>query len=242
MIVIPAKYGSSRTPLKNFRAFYNDLSLLQIAVIRSIMADCGPVIVSSENGEAVAAQLSKLPTHIQYKVCVHQRPVKLAEDPATILDVLADYLSSLDGDIPDSISVVLPTSPFNSIASITSAWDQFRSSDAPKLLSVSQTSKPPFNAWIKAPDGQSGELQHAFPESPYRLTQSTACPHAFLSNGCISIYAVSEVMGNRDFHTTLGFEMPQIASVDIDFEYEFDLAKMAFPSWSEDLEHFQVLP
>jgi len=240
MIVIPAKYGSSRTPLKNFRTFYNDLSLLQIAVIRSIMADCGPVIVSSENGEAVAAQLSQLPMYIQNKVSIHQRPENLAKDPATILDVLANYLSSMGSDTPDSIAVVLPTSPFNSIASIASAWIQFHASDAPKLLSVSQTSKPPYNAWIKTPEGQSGELQHAFPESPYRLTQSTACPQAYLSNGCISIYAVSEVMRNRGFHTTLGFEMPQIASIDIDFEYEFDLAKKAFPSWSEDLECFQI--
>lgn len=240
MIVIPAKYGSSRTPLKNFRAFYNDLSLLQIAVIRSVTAECGPVIVSSENGAAVETQLSRLPPEIRNAVDIHQRPEKLAKDPATILDVLVNYLSSTKDGIPDAVSVVLPTSPFNSVASISKAWNLFRSSDAPKLLSVSQTSKPPFNAWINAPDGQPGELQHAFPESPYRLTQSTACPQAYLSNGCISIYAVPVLLGNRDFHTTLGYEMPQIAGMDIDFEYEFDLAKMAFPAWSEDLEHLQI--
>ena len=113
-------------------------------------------------------------------------------------------------------------------------------SDAPKLLSISQMSKPPFNAWVKKPDGHSGELQHAFPENPYRLTQSTACPQAFMSNGCISIYAVSELKRSHHFPITIGFEMPQIASIDIDFEYEFDLASLSFPSWSEDLEYFQV--
>lgn len=240
MIVIPAKYGSSRISQKNFRVFYNDLSLLQIAIIRSVHADRGPVIVSSENGVAVEIQLSRLPSEMQSVVNIHQRPEKLAKDPATILDVLGSCLSWMGGCIPDAVSVVLPTSPFNSIESISKAWKRFRSSDAPKLLSISQTSKPPFNAWINAPDGQPGELQHAFPESPYRLTQSTACPQAYLSNGCISIYAVPALLGNRDFHRTLGYEMPQIASIDIDFEYEFDLAKMAFPAWSEDLEHLQI--
>lgn len=240
MIVIPAKYGSSRVPQKNFRLFYKDLSLLQIAIIRSVLADRGHVVVSSENSAAVQTQLSRLPSDIKNSVDIHQRPAKLAKDPATILDVLEHYLSSTKGIVPDAVSVVLPTSPFNNIESISKAWDLFRSSDTPKLLSVTKTSKPPFNAWINALDGQPGELQHAFPESPYRLTQSTACPQTYMSNGCISIYAVPVLLGNRDFHTTLGYEMPQIAGIDIDFEYEFDIAKMAFPAWSEDLEHLQV--
>ena len=125
MIIIPAKYGSSRAPLKNFRVFYNNLSLLQIAIIRCVAADRGPVIVSSENAEAVLRQVSQLPSPYGGKVVVHERPEKLARDPATILDVMADYLQSLRGDLPEAVSVVLPTSPFNGIASITSAWEQF---------------------------------------------------------------------------------------------------------------------
>lgn len=240
MILVPAKYGSSRTPLKNFRPFYNDLSLVQIAVIRSVAANCGPVIVSSENAEAVAEQVSQLPSQYWRRVVVHQRPENLAKDPATILDVIADYLISLRGEIPDAISVVLPTSPFNSIAAIKDAWDQFRISESSKLLSVSEMAKPPFNAWIKKEGGNSGEIQHAFPDSAYRLTQSTACPPAFLSNGCISIYDVSELMGSRNFHKTIGFEMPRISGIDIDFEFEFELAQFSFAMWSDDLQCFQV--
>ena len=241
MIVIPAKYGSSRLPQKNFRPFHNDLSLLQIAIVRCVIADCGPVIVSSENGYEVEVQLSLLPSAIREKVEIHQRPEYLAKDPATILDVLANYLSSMDGGLPDAISVVLPTSPFNSIASISEAWGAYRRAGAPKLLSVSEASKPPFNAWIRVSEGRLGELQLAFPESPYRLTQSTACPATFFSNGCISIYSVAALLGNRDFHTTVGYEMPQAASLDIDFEFEFELAKVVFPAWSQDLEYLQIL-
>ena len=237
MIIIPAKYGSSRAPLKNFRVFYNNLSLLQIAIIRCVTADRGPVIVSSENTEAVLRQVSQLPSPYWGKVIVHERPEKLARDPATILDVMADYLQSLRGDLPEAVSVVLPTSPFNGIASITSAWEQFLSSESPKLLSVSEMTKPPFNAWVKKQGGKSGEIEHAFPDSAYRLTQSTACPQTFLSNGCISIYDVSKLMGSRDFHKTIGFEMPRI---DIDFEFEFELAKFSFARWADDLECFQA--
>lgn len=241
MIVIPAKYNSSRTPKKNFRVFYNNLSLLQISIIRSVAADCGPVIVSTENTKAVSQQVSQLPLQIQSRVSIYQRPEDLARDPATILDVVANYLHNLIRDkIPDVISVVLPTSPFNSVAAIVAAWEQFRSSGSPKLISVSPAAKPPYNAWVKDSSSNSGELKHAFPESSFKLTQSTACPQTFMSNGCISIYSVITLTGNRNFHSTSGYEMPPIASIDIDFEYEFEVARALFPSWGNDLSLFKV--
>jgi len=240
MILIPAKYSSTRTPKKNFRAFYNGFSLLQIAIIRSVVSNCGPVFISSENAEAVKKQIAQMPLVFQREVSVHQRIDKLARDPATILDVMMDFLNSLPGgELPNALAVVLPTSPFNNINAIKKAWRQFLITEVPKLISVSKSSKPPFNAWIKIPESNSSELIHAFPDNPYRLTQSTACPQTFLSNGCISIYAVPELMGGEGFNRTAGFEMPQISSIDIDFEYEFDLAKLAFPTWGEDLSHFQ---
>lgn len=235
MIVIPAKYSSTRTPRKNFRLFYNGLSLLQIAIIRSVSAQRGPVVVSSENTQEVLIQLANLPEHIKSAVTIHERPPHLAKDPATILDVLANYLSSLAANPPEAISVVLPTSPFNSVSSINEAWEAFNASEAPKLLSVSQADKPPFNAWVSSENSLSNEIQLAFPDNPYRLTQSTACPKAFFSNGCISIYSVEILMANRNFQPILGFEMPQIASMDIDYEIEFELAQLAFSKWADDL-------
>ncbi len=238
MIVIPAKYGSSRTPRKNFRHFYNNLSLLQIAAIRSVSAKCGRVIISSENIEAVKEQMYHLPGEISNSVILHKRPEKLSKDPATILDVLVEYFTNVPNALPDSVSVVLPTSPFNSTSSIQKAWETFHHSDAPKLLSVSQASKPPYNAWIDFDRGKPGELRHAFPDSPYRLTQSTACPQAYFSNGCISIYSVDALMAGQVFSSTISYKMPAISGIDIDLEYEFDLARMMFSTWCEDLYQF----
>jgi CMP-N-acetylneuraminic acid synthetase len=199
------------------------------------------VIVSTENPDAAAKQVSELPLKIRSKVSVRERPYNLARDPATILDVVASYLQSLTiTDIPDAISVVLPTSPFNSVAAIEGAWGRFRCSDSPKLISVSPSAKPPYNAWVKVESSQPGELTHAFPNSPFKLTQSTACPQTFMSNGCISIYSVETLMGDRNFHSTSGYEMPEIAGVDIDFEYEFEVAKALFPKWACDLEYLKV--
>lgn len=234
MIVIPAKYVSTRTPQKNFRPFYRGLSLLQIAAIRSVTASCGPVAISSENIDAVKEQMLGLPDSIRHSVAVHERGMNLARDPATILDVLVDYLASLPDGLPANVSTALPTSPFNSVSAIRGAWDVYRRSDAQKLLSVSPASKPPFNAWIDCAEGKTGELRHAFPDNEFRLTQSTACPPTYFSNGCISIYSVDTLMGDREFGSTIGFKMSEVSGIDIDFEYEFDSAKALFADWCED--------
>jgi CMP-N-acetylneuraminic acid synthetase len=239
MIIIPAKYGSSRAPQKNFRSFFCNLSLLQIAVIRCVEANCGPVLVSSENAQIVKSQLDALPLRIKNSVSIHARPGYLAKDPSTILDVVANCIQEFDIDALN-VAVVLPTSPFNSITCIKDAWRIFATSKAHKLLSVSRTSKPPFNAWVDAISGEDGELSLAFPESPYCLTQSTACPETFMSNGCISIYSRHLIDSRPSLVPTLGFKMPQIASLDIDYEHEFELARLAFPIWGKDLKTLEA--
>ena len=236
MIIIPAKYKSSRTPQKNFRPFFQGLSLLQIAAIRSVTANCGPVAISSDNYDATLKQVANLPSEIGRLIDVHKRPDRLSHDPATILDVLVDYISNTRFDAPASVATVLPTSPFNSSAAVKHAWETFHRSDAQYLLSVSPASKPPFNAWVDAGEANAGQLQYAFPDSPYRSTQSTACPPAYFSNGCVSVYAADVLTGDRCFNWTLGYKMPETSGIDIDFEYEFDIAQALFPSWCEDLE------
>jgi len=235
MIVIPAKYSSSRAPKKNFRVFYNGFSLLQIAILRCVKADCGPVVISSEKPQMVLEQLESLGDAIYTKVVVHERPAELARDPATILDVLENVLNSeLIPQGGKKIAVVLPTSPFNTWQHIRKAFKLSIQNDAEKVLSVSKSFKPPFNAWIDAPSGTKGEIVHAFPESPYRLMQSTRCPEAYLSNGCISIYSQEKILGDKRFDTTVAYKMSEISALDIDHEFEFEFAKFAFSKWAED--------
>ena len=92
MIFIPAKYGSTRVYCKNFRSFYNKLSLLQIAIIRCVEAKCGPVVVSSENISEVRLQLGLLPKKYSSGIILHDRGEKLAKDPATILLGVSDLV------------------------------------------------------------------------------------------------------------------------------------------------------
>ena len=162
----------------------------------------------------------------------------LAKDPSTILDVLKYCLQNLDeahAKNSETVAVVLPTSPFNSSNEIRKAWTCFSHSRASKLLSVSVSSKPPFNAWIDKKK-EKGEITFAFPESSYKAMQSTRCPTTYMSNGCISIYDTSELLNNNEFTNVIGYKMSGKASMDIDFDHEFTLAKMAFPVLADDID------
>ena len=240
MIVIPAKFKSSRLERKNFRNFYEGASLLQLATLRCVQADCGTVIVSSENPLEVKNQLKRFPLEIRSKIIIHGRKTELARDPATILDVIDDCISSYASKSEEYVISVLPSSPFNSAGWIKAAKTAFENSSVDRLISICNAGKPPFNAWMLNGQGNGKLIEYAFPDSPFRQMQSTRCPETFFSNGCVSIYK-SKGIKRREFIKTMGFQMPAASSVDIDHYFEFEMAQKMFPTWTEDLQELSPI-
>tara|TARA_B110000208_G_C11779960_1_gene433473 strand:- start:1692 stop:2420 length:729 start_codon:yes stop_codon:yes gene_type:complete len=230
MIVIPAKFGSSRLPEKNFKPFFEGLSLLQIATIRASLTG-HEVVVSSERPDIVRDQLHDLPAKIIQDIKIISRDDKLAKDPATILDVLRDTIAKRNSQNLEFIACVLPTSPFNTHTLILKAIETYKKSNCDRLISVCQSTKPPFNSWLLK---KSMELEFAFPESPFRSTKSTECPSTYLSNGCIGIYDVNKLCAGSEFTLTHGFEMEDMSSIDIDHDFEFKMASAIFERFSKD--------
>lgn len=238
MIIIPAKYSSTRLPEKNFRGFFHDFSLLQICIVRCVECKLGPVVVSSERPDLVESQIKSLPLDVSQQTIIHERDAKLARDPSTIIDVISDIINLSDEKSFENIICVLPTSPFNSTEWIKKAYRDFLSSDAERLLSVSKSSKPPYNAWVYS-DPDCKNITHAFPDNPYRSVQSTRCPVTLHSNGCISIYNRSFFINKSnepERNNIIGFMMPPESSLDIDFEFEFTSAKLAFQDFASDID------
>lgn len=238
MIIVPAKYSSTRLPEKNFRPFFHDFSLLQICVLRCVNCNLGPVIVSSERPDLVENQIKSLPLDVGQNTIIHERDAKLARDPSTIIDVISDIIKPSSEKTFEHIICVLPTSPFNSTGWIKKAYEDFLSSDAERLLSVSKSGKPPYNAWVYS-ESDCKNITHAFPDNPYRSVQSTRCPVTLHSNGCISILNHSFFNNERnksDKPNIMGFLMPPESSLDIDFEFEFKFAKLAFEDFASDID------
>lgn len=235
MIIIPAKFGSTRLPRKNFLPFYKSLSLLQISIIRSVSAQIYPIIISSENISEVHSQINQIFPDFNSNIKVVKRPLSLSKDPSTIFDVLKHARNNFDPNYQHPVVSILPTSPFNSSAFILAAYKCFSSSNHDRLLSLSPSSKPPFNAWYINNHNDTYSLAHAFPDSKFRSLKSTECPQTFHSNGCISIYSKNYFGSSIPDTPIIPFLMDGISSVDIDHAFEFSMARLSFSDLATDI-------
>jgi CMP-N,N'-diacetyllegionaminic acid synthase len=228
LIIIPAKYQSSRLPNKNFLPFYGGLSLLQISVLRSVKAEVGRVVVSTDNSSLALKQISDIGCK---SVNVIARPEHLSKDPSTILDVLKHSIEWVNEPY-DSVISVLPTSPFNTAEHIRKAFSLYNEKAADKLISVSESSKPPYNAWLL----ENEYLLSAFEGNKYQSVQSTRCPTTYHSNGCVGVYNVGSIMGQFKPKRPIGYKMKMSCSVDIDHLFEFQMAQSVFYNFAEDID------
>jgi N-acylneuraminate cytidylyltransferase len=226
LIVLPAKFESTRLPQKNFKPFLNGLSLLQICALRSLNSELGPVVISTDRPDVAEKQIDMLGVD---NIEIILRPDHLSRDPATVLDVLNH--ASIDLPASDEAVIsVLPTSPFNSSDHIRNAWVLYQKANADKVISVSRSSAPPYNAWLLDND----VLTPAFPDSEFKLMQSTRCPRTYHSNGCVGIYDKSELHAAREFKRSIGYEMPMCCSLDIDYSFEFEMARNSMLTLIDD--------
>jgi len=228
LIVIPAKFNSSRLPNKNFLPFYGGLSLLQISVLRSVEAGIGRVVVSTENSRLASQQISDIGCEL---VDIIARPEHLSRDPSTILDVLKHSIE-WENESYESVISVLPTSPFNTAEHIRKAFLLYKDKAADKLISVSESSKPPYNAWFLEDE----LLSAVFQDSRYQAAQSTRCPTTYHSNGCVGVYNVGSLMSHIQSKRSVGYKMKMSCSVDIDHLFEFQLAQSVFHNFAEDFD------
>lgn len=230
--IIPAKFGSSRLPSKNFIEFHNGLNLTEILLMKLKKVPLDRIIVSCENKN----KLEDLSCFCRLKqiqnVILHLRDQHLSKDPATIIDVVNSIIEDPEYFAPseqiDKLIICLPTSPMIKVADITSVIDILERCKDQRILSISKNSKPPYNAWKYSENDP--ELTLVFPESKFATTQSTRCPETYMSNGAISGWNLSE---NKSLtrSSVIGYEMPAAQALDIDTVLDFEIAQFIFAKY-----------
>ena len=132
LALIPAKGTSRRLARKNLRDLCG-LPLVGWAVRAARESGLFPddhIVVDSEDEEILAYGRS-------LAVDTLRRPPRLAEDGATLVDVIAHAIRELETDEP--LSVLLPTSPLRNPATMRWAALHHRDRKAGTLLSVTPT-------------------------------------------------------------------------------------------------------
>lgn len=203
--IIPARGGSKGLPRKNILDL-NGKPLIAWtieAAIKSKVFD--RLIVTTEDSEIKDVALT----------CgaeVIDRPIVLATDTASSLDVIEHVLKNIESDFSHFI-LLQPTSPLRDEKYIIEAWNIYNRKSAKSLVSVCEVEHSPFKMLIE----EKGNLK---PLTAWEdLTKPRqSLPKAYLPNGAIYIAKIDDFLYTKNLFAEPCefFEMNKIVSIDID--------------------------
>ncbi len=219
-IIIPARGGSKRLPFKNILPFLGR-PLISWSVETAQHVDFrAQVIVTSDSSEI----LNTVKEEFGSSVILHRRPKHLATDDATTDDVLKDVISGLavKNHCSNTIILLQPTCPLREVSDVNRAMNLYLDASAKHtLVSVVPLEHP--SAW----NGMLMEGNRLVFSSTNKIKRSQEYETEVRLNGSIYIFEADTLMITGSIYTkaVLGYEMPRIRSLDIDDQFDFEIAE-----------------
>lgn len=207
--LIPARGGSKGIPAKNL-ALCAGKPLLWYAVSAAKDANLSRILVSTDDPEIGAAAM-------KFGAEVLQRPPELGQDDTPMIAVMGHALEWLErnGGAPEAIALLQPTSPLRTSAHIREAMKLFNEKKPDTVVSVVQVQH-------RYSPGSLMELSEGSLK-PMRSGGSSATrrqdkPALFARNGPAILITRPEIIrvGKMYGDATLGYEMAELDSVDVD--------------------------
>ena len=162
---IPARQGSKRVPGKNVRLL-NGHPVLAYTIVPALESRVFESVIVSTDSEEIAAIARHYGAEVPFL-----RPAAFAGDTSPDIEWLEHALGELRrrGRTWDCFSLLRPTSPFRTAATIRRAWAKFLSQDGvDSLRAVEKCTQHPGKMWVVRGD-------RMFPLLPFGLASST--PH-----------------------------------------------------------------
>jgi pseudaminic acid cytidylyltransferase len=212
--LIPARGGSKRLPHKNISPF-GDKPMLAWTILAAIQTKLfDAVVVSTEDSEI--ASIAML-----YGAEVLERPIGIASDAATLLDVIKHSIESIPGI--DEICLLLANCPLRPASEILRSEAMWRKLSPSALLSVVDYHwTPPFRA-------QSIDTEHRLkPLMPEWMEQkSQEYPHCVCISGAIYWARAKDLTSSSTLTLDgiCGFHMPWHLAIDIDTPDDLAIAE-----------------
>ena len=182
--LIPARQGSKRVPGKNVRPLgghpviaYTIVPALESGVFES-------VIVSTDSAETAA-----IARHYGAEV-PFLRPSSFAGDTSPDIDWVEHILTELKrrGRQWDCFSLLRPTSPFRTAATIRRAWSRFISQqEVDSLRAIEKCAQHPGKMWVVEGDRMSPLLPPVPGGPPSHSTPYQALPPVYVQNASLEI-------------------------------------------------------
>lgn len=219
--LIPARGNSKGIPGKNLEKIAGR-SLIQIAVEEAKACSSPFPIYFSTDSQALLDEGKRFGAHAPFL-----RPAELSLDDTTMIDVLrhfVEWYSKTEGSEPEAIVLLQPTSPFRKTKHLDQALELFKKSEVDTLVSITPTPHrfSPTSLMLRSDDGML--TSYAKGEVPLRRQDKL---ETFGRNGPAILITKPAMIRGGSFYSgkTVGFEMDQVASIDIDTPEDLQIAR-----------------
>jgi len=217
--IIPARAGSKGIPRKNLKLL-GEKPLIQYTVEAALKVfESKDIIVSTDDNE-----IKVLCENLGLKV-PFLRPSSLATDTAGTQEVLLHAIDFLEknGEFPDGICLLQPTSPFRKSQHVLEAIDIFKENpEIDMVVSVKETEANPY--YVLFEENLEGFLKKS---KKGNFTRRQDVPKVWEINGAIYVIKVSSIKKKSisEFENVKKYSMEKKPSLDIDDLFDWKLAE-----------------
>jgi N-acylneuraminate cytidylyltransferase len=216
--LVPARAGSQRVPGKNI-ALLAGHPLLAYSIAAARQSGLfSAVIVSTDSGEIAAAAE-------RYGALVPGlRPTEMAGSTSPDIQWVRH---ALDGRDEELFSILRPTSPFRTAATIRRAWEQLLAvPDADSIRAVRKVREHPGKMWRIQGDVMVPLLPQTAGEVPTHSRQTAALPEVFVQDSSLEI-AWTRIVADGEIagQTVVPFRTEGHEGFSIDYPDELEAAQ-----------------
>ena len=218
LVIIPARKGSKGIKNKNIKKL-NSIPLINYTIDFALKNFKKENIFISTNCEVVVNLAKKKGIKIPYK-----RPEFLCTDESPIQNTLIHTINFFEkqGIYFNKLMMLQPTSPFRKKSDLINLYKLYRDKIDLVVSVVQSKLNPYFNLYEV---NENEYLQKSKNIETYRRQD---CPKVFQLNGSIYLYNVNSIKTSKIsyFKKIIKYEMTQEYSIDIDDEFDWEVAKM----------------
>ena len=181
---IPARQGSKRVPGKNVRVL-NGHPMLAYTIAPAVESGVFDSVMVSTDSEEIAAVARHYGAEVPFL-----RPSAFSGDTSPDIEWLEHALTELkrQGRTWDCFSLLRPTSPFRTAATIRRAWLRFTAQDGvDSLRAIEKCAQHPAKMWVVHGDRMVPLLPVNPGEQPGHSTPYQALPPVYVQNASLEI-------------------------------------------------------
>lgn len=215
--IIPARGGSKRLPGKNIKPL-NGKPLVFYTIDTILQSELFDKVIFTSDDENILNIVSN--NYLTPTLQVLKRPTDLSNDTSKVIDTVMYYLD----DTYEQTWLSLPTSPLKTTNDFIESVDML-TKEVDSVISYTEMEFPP-SLGININNGYISDYDKSNPWITGN-TRSQDHPIVYRPNGAIYGAWTSKLKDSKNYYTknTKGYFMPRNRSVDIDTQFEFELAE-----------------